>query len=52
MDHYGPITPQENALFEKALRFLWERRLAKYGWEANIRPTLVRPEEPRPNQAA
>lgn len=46
------ISPAENDLFTKALRFLWERRLEKYGWEANIRPTLVRPDEPRTEKAA
>lgn len=40
------ISPAENDLFTKALRFLYERRLAMEGFEANISPTLKEPEEP------
>lgn len=40
------ISPAENDLFTKALRFLWEQRLAKYGFEADLNPVLVKPEEP------
>lgn len=36
----------ENELFTKALRFLWERRLAKYGAEADLVPVLKAPEKP------
>lgn len=39
------ISPAENDLFTKALRFLWERRLAMEGFEANITVTRIGPEE-------
>ena len=43
MEH---INAKENDLFVKALRLLWERRFAMEGWEADINPTLVKPEKP------
>lgn len=46
MDYTGPITPEENAVFVKALQFLYGDNLAKIGFEANIRPTLMKLEEP------
>lgn len=39
------ISPEEDALFTKALRFLYERNLERIGFEADIRPTLMKPEE-------
>ena len=45
MDYYGPITPEENELFTRALRFLYERRLAMEGFKANIIVTRITPEE-------
>lgn len=42
------ISPAENDLFTKALRFLYERRLEQIGFEADVRPTLMKPEEPAP----
>ncbi len=40
------ISPEENALFVKALRFLYEQRLEKYGFTADIYPVLREPQEP------
>ncbi len=39
------ISPAENDLFTKALRLLYERRLAMEGFEADINPTLSETEE-------
>lgn len=46
MDCAGPITPEENALFVKALRFLYAKNLERINFEADVRPTLEKPEEP------
>lgn len=39
------ISPAENDLFTKALRFLYERRLEQIGFEADVIVTKIRPEE-------
>lgn len=39
------ISPAENDLFARALRFLYERRLEQIGFEADVRPTLPESEE-------
>lgn len=46
------ISPAENDLFVKALQFLYGRRLEQIGWEANIHPTRITPEEPTSTEAA
>ena len=49
------ISPKENDLFTKALRFLYERRLAMEGAEADIVPYLpdgVLPKDPETTPAA
>lgn len=46
------ISPAENDLFVKALRFLYGRRLEQIGFEANIHPTRIKPEDPASTEAA
>lgn len=43
------ISPKENDLFVKALRFLYEKRLEKYGFAADITPILREQAEPDPS---
>lgn len=49
MEH---ISSAENDLFTKALRFLYERRLAMEGVKADIRIERINPDEPKPTDAA
>lgn len=46
------ISPAENDLFTRALRFLYERRLEQIGFEADIIVVRPEPEEPQPANAA
>jgi len=39
------ISPEEDALFMKALRFLYDRSLERHGIQANITVTRKEPEE-------
>ncbi|MCM1233979.1 MAG: hypothetical protein NC489_28055 [Ruminococcus flavefaciens] len=49
------ISPEENDLFVKALRFLYSRALEQINFEADIDPHLpdrIPPKEPESNPAA
>lgn len=46
------ISPAENDLFTKALTFLYERRLAMEGCEADIHITRITPDDSKPTDAA
>jgi len=39
------ISPEEDALFIKALRFLYDRQLELHGFQANLTVTRKEPEE-------
>lgn len=46
------ISPAENDLFTRALRFLYGRRLEQIGFEADVTVVRLKPEEPQPAKAA